>query len=195
MKIDKKQSLKNKIGVVAVSLVLSSALIPSTALAENFNYTDEQTKVDFIYDDDHVGKGRSDDGSYEIVVITNLETGDYAFVLLEQLDEMLKSQTGNTLTIDDEEFSRESVLEARKCLQRKIDDEEAKKLHDGKIGTIIFSSLFGALAISALVSVKKRSGYIQKPHGYALKQFVYNIRRGFREDKSRRKFTRHIKNK
>lgn len=193
MKIDRKQSLKNKIGVVAVSLVLSGALMPSTALAENFNYTDEQTKVEFIYDDDHVGRGKIDDGYYKLVVINNLENGDYALVSLKQLDEMLKSQTGNTLTIDDEEFSRESVLEARKCLQRKIDDEEAKKLHDGKIGSIIFCSLFGALAISSLVSVKKRKGYIQKPHGYALKQFVYNIRRGFQEDKSRRQFTKYIK--
>ena len=192
MKIDKKQSLKNKIGVVAVSLVLSGALMPSTALAENFNYTDEQTKVEFIYDDDHVGRGKIDDGYYKLVVINNLENGDYALVSLKQLDEILKSQTGDTIIIDDEVFSRESVLEARKCLQEKIDEEEAKKLSDGKIG-VIFYGFWIALAISSKAFLNKRRNYTQKPYGYSLKQFVYNIKRGFQEDKSRRQFTKYIK--
>lgn len=193
MKIDKKQSIKNKIGIVLVSIALSSTLIPSTALAENFNYTDEQTKVDFIYDDDHVGRGELDDGTYKLVIITNLESGDYVVVGFDQLDEILDKQNDEILVIDDEEFSRESVWVARNSLQEKIDEEQAKKLHDGKISTIIFGSIFIMFLLPN--SLLKKRGYGYNSLGYSLKQFVYNIKRGFQEDKSRRKLTKYVKTK
>ena len=185
MKIDRKQSLKNKIGVVAVSLVLSGALMPSTALAENFNYMDEKTKVDFIYDDDHVGRGRIDEGTYELVIITNLETGNSTLISFEQLDEELKRQTDDVLMIDNKEFCMESVLTARNNLQEKIEEEEAKEVREGKIILISFAT-FGAITFAVKVFEDK---------GYALKEFVYNIRRGFQEDKSRRKLTKYVKTK
>lgn len=183
MKIDKKQSLKNKIGVVAVSLVLSGALMPSTALAENFNYMDEKTKVDFIYDDDHVGRGSIDVGTYELVIITNLETGNSTLISFEQLDEELKRQTDDVLMIDNKEFCMESVLTARNNLQEKIEEEEARKVREGKI-ILSFFTVVGAIPF--VVRVFERSGCV-------LKEFVYNIRRGFQEDKSRRKFAKHVK--
>ncbi|MBR3209718.1 MAG: hypothetical protein IKF82_05570 [Bacilli bacterium] len=174
------------------SLALSSTLMTPTALAENFNYTDEQIKVDFVYDDDHVGKGRFDGGTYELVIITNLETGEYVVVGFDQLDGILEQQSGEVLNIDGKEFSKEGVLTARNTLQTKIEEKEAKYLLDGKIALTLFAT-FGFIILLGSTYEKKGRIYGYNTSGDALKEFIYNIRRGFWEDKSRRQFTKYIK--
>ena len=110
MKIDRKQSLKNKIGVVAVSLVLSGALMPSTALAASRSYSNDQVKMDFIYES----------GIEPLVMITDLETGDYVVIKLDELDEILKRQTSESVVIYDKNFSRDGILEINEKYQNAV---------------------------------------------------------------------------
>ena len=110
MKIDKKQSLKNKIGVVAVSLVLSGALMPSTALAASRSYSNDQVKMDFIYES----------GIEPLVMITDLETGNYVVIKLDELDEILKRQTSESVVIYDKNFSRDGILETNEKYQNAV---------------------------------------------------------------------------
>ena len=110
MKIDRKQSLKNKIGVVAVSLVLSGALMPSTALAASRSYSNDQVKMDFIYES----------GIEPLVMITDLETGNYVVIKLDELDEILKRQTSESVVIYDKNFSRDGILEINEKYQNAV---------------------------------------------------------------------------
>lgn len=110
MKIDRKQSIKNKVGVVLVSLALSSALIPSTALAASRSYSNDQVKMDFIYES----------GIEPLVMITDLETGDYVVIKLDELDEILKRQTSESVVIYDKNFSRDGILETNEKYQNAV---------------------------------------------------------------------------
>lgn len=110
MKIDKKQSLKNKIGVALSSLVLSGALISSPALAASRSYSNDQVKMDFIYES----------GIEPLVMITDLETGDYVVIKLDELDEILKKQTSESVVIYDKNFSRDGILETNEKYQNAV---------------------------------------------------------------------------
>lgn len=110
MKIDRKQSLKNKIGVALSSLVLSGALISSPALAASSSYSNDKVKMDFIYES----------GIEPLVMITDLETGDYVVIKLDELDEILKKQTSESVVIYDKNFSRDGILETNEKYQNAV---------------------------------------------------------------------------
>ena len=110
MKIDKKQSVKNKVGVVLASLALSSTLMTPTALAASRSYSNDQVKMDFIYES----------GIEPLVMITDLETGDYVVIKLDELDEILKRQTSESVVIYDKNFSRDGILETNEKYQNAV---------------------------------------------------------------------------
>lgn len=110
MKIDRKQSLKNKIGVAFASLVLSSTLMVPNALAASRSYSNDQVKMDFIYES----------GIEPLVMITDLETGDYVVIKLDELDEILKRQTSESVVIYDKNFSRDGILETNEKYQNAV---------------------------------------------------------------------------
>ncbi len=165
MKIDKKQSVKNKVGVVLASLALSSTLMTPTALAASSSYSNDQVRIDFVYEDD----------MEPFVKITDLEDDGYASMMLEEFEQLLEEQGEDPLIIGNTEFSRADVLPIMEERQNDIENisRGLRMIELILYGTCLLGIGIACLNVALLVRHvlrKKRAAY---SHNQVRIDFIY----------------------
>lgn len=155
MILDRKGSIKKKVAVVLTTLTLANALNPAIVKA---NTEKSNINIDYVYDDDHVGRyGSRDEGNYKLVIISDLENGRQVVITVEKLDEILKTSKGEIIEINGETFPREEIINYKK----RIYDETKRKKQEKErqmIQTLVVFAVLGSIGFGSGFIIKK--GYV-----------------------------------
>lgn len=176
MIIDKKQSMKNKIGIVVISLAVSNTALPSVVIAQN---SDSRIEINYVYDQSIIGKDIDELKNYNLVSISDNENGNCVVVSLDQLDEILENQEGPTITINDLDFPRYEV-EVKKNEKVRLTKivKERKKFYIAQNAIVGGLTLLGGIVYGAHTLTNKLKSKREQEHEKAknekIKKLVYS---------------------
>jgi len=104
LKIDKRQSSKNKVGILLASLALTNYIKRSVALS---NKPKNNVKINYIHVNSKEDKYKIK--NYKLIIISDIKNNKVAYVSKEKLKDILKNQKDDKIRVNNVDFSRDDI--------------------------------------------------------------------------------------